>query len=193
MGGQSSTTKNNSHPQVNQENLQQRNTNSEISKKNLETKRVISKEEENELDIQFQKLKTSKILPIENCSYINNDKTHWLVVFLGTEGSSYENGYFKIEFIFKNIFPKNGPEAKFITKMFHPNIASNGHVCMDLLNNWNEKTSMENILYGILEILDNPVPEGGYSNEARKKLEENSDIFWDIVDEYTAKYATEGF
>lgn len=193
MGGQSSTTKNNSHPQVNQENLQQRNTNSEISKKNLETKRVISKEEENELDIQFQKLKTSKILPIENCSYINNDKTHWLVVFLGTEGSSYENGYFKIEFIFKNIFPKNGPEAKFITKMFHPNIASNGHVCMDLLNNWNEKTSMENILYGILEILDNPVPEGGYSNEAQKKLEENSDIFWDIVDEYTAKYATEGF
>jgi ubiquitin-protein ligase len=193
MGGQSSSTKNNSHPQVNQENLQQRNTNSEISKKNLETKRVISKEEENELDIQFQKLKTSKILPIENCSYINNDKTHWLVVFLGTEGSSYENGYFKIEFIFKNIFPKNGPEAKFITKMFHPNIASNGHVCMDLLNNWNEKTSMENILYGILEILDNPVPEGAYSKEARKKLEENSDIFWDIVDEYTAKYATEGF
>lgn len=163
------------------------------SEKSTDSKRVISAEEENVLDMQFIKLKTSKILPIANCSYIDNDKTHWQVIFLGTESTPYENGYFKIELIFNNVFPKNGPEAKFITKMFHPNISANGHVCMDLLNYWNEKTSMEDVIYGILEILDNPVPENGYNNEARKLLEENYEKYMETVDEYTAKYAMEGF
>ena len=77
--------------------------------------------------------------------------------------------------------------------MFHPNIGKNGHVCMDLLNYWNEKTTMENVFYGIIEILDNPVPENGYANDAKKLLEEDYDKYMDTVEEYTIKYAMEGF
>lgn len=186
--------------QQNQQNFQQ---NQQISIENIlnnfnpeivpSSKRILSKEEEIELDRQYTNLKKSKVIPIVNCSFIDNDKTHWKVVFLGTEGTPYENGYFQVELIFKDVFPKNGPEAKFITKMFHPNIGKNGHVCMDLLNCWNEKTTMENVFYGIIEILDNPVPENGYANDAKKLLEEDYDKYMDTVEEYTIKYAMEGF
>ena len=153
------------------------------------TERDISIEEEKELDAQFSKLKNSKLVPIHSCRYVSSKKNNWEVVFLGTEGTPYESGLFKVQLLFKDVFPKYGPEAKFVTKMFHPNIASDGHVCMDLLNYWNEKTSMENIFYGIIDLLDNPVPEGGYNNEAKKELEKDYDKYMDIVEEYTEKYA----
>lgn len=153
------------------------------------TERDISREEERALDAQFTKLKNSKLVPIHSCKYVSSKKNNWEVIFLGTEGTPYESGLFKVQLLFKDVFPKHGPEAKFVTKMFHPNIASDGHVCMDLLNSWNEKTTMENIFYGIIDLLDNPVPEGGYENEARKALEKNYDNYMDTVEEYTEKYA----
>lgn len=157
------------------------------------TERDISKEEENALDYQFNKLKNSKMVPIYSCKYVNSKKNNWEVIFLGTEGTPYESGYFKVQLLFKEVFPKHGPEAKFITKMFHPNIASDGHVCMKLLNSWNEKTTMENIFYGIIDLLDNPIPDGGYENEARKELEKDYDKYMNTVEEYTEKYAQQKF
>lgn len=152
----------------------------------------MTKEEEEALDKEFNRLKNCN-LELLKCEYVNNDKRHWQIVFEGTKRSPYENGYFILDFLFKENFPNNGPEAKFITRMFHPNVADNGHVCINLLNSWNPKISMEHVLYGILDILDNPVASGGYSNEARKLLETNAEEFYKKVEEYTYLYAMKGF
>ena len=149
---------------------------------------------EDALEIEFKRLKNSQNLPIVKCEYINNNKKHWKVVFKGSQASPYEDGYFIIEVLFNNgTFPTYGPECKFITKMFHPNVSQNGHICINLLNEWNSKRTMEDIFFGILEIMDNPVAEGGYDNEAKKLLEQNPDEFYKIAEEYTEKYAMEGF
>lgn len=157
-------------------------------------KSKMSKEEENALDKEFKKLKNSTIVPVVKCEYVNNDMKHWKVVFEGSKRSPYENGFFILEFLFNNgVFPQIGPEAKFITKMFHPNVAENGHVCINILNSWDPKTTIYEVVLGILEIMDNPVAEGGYSNEAKKLLETNVDEFYKRVEDYTFKYATKGF
>lgn len=149
--------------------------------------------EEDALDLQFNKLKNSD-LPIVRCDYINNDKKHWKIVFTGSQCSPYDDGYFILELLFnKGVFPKFGPEAKFITKMFHPNVDENGHVCINILNSWSPKTTIYEVILGILEIMDNPIPDGGYSNEAKKLLETNVDEFYKKVEEYTTAYATKGF
>lgn len=146
--------------------------------------------EEQALEEQFKQLKECDELPIKSCEYVNNDKKRWKIVFEGSKYSPYEDGLFILELIFnKGPFPKNGPEAKFITKMFHPNIDSNGHVCINLLNNWNPKISIVSVIFGILEILDNPITSGGYSNEARKLLESDEEKYYKTVQEYTMTYA----
>lgn len=150
-------------------------------------------EEEAALDREFNKLKNSQLLPVVKCQYLNNDKKHWKVVFKGSECSPYEDGYFILEFLFKKTFPEYGPEAKFITKMFHPNVASDGHVCINILNSWDKNRTLEDVLLGILEIMDNPIADGGYYNEARKLLETNVDEFYKKVEEYTYSYAMESF
>lgn len=157
------------------------------------TERDISIEEEKALDAQFNKLKNSKIVPIHSCGCVGSKKNNWEVIFLGTEGTPYESGLFKVQLLFKDVFPEHGSETKFITKMFHPNIASDGHVCMELLNRRNKKTTMENIFYGIIDLLDNPVPEGGYDNDAKKELQKDYDKYMDTVEEYTEKYAHQDF
>lgn len=146
--------------------------------------------EEEALEKEYKQLKECHELPINNCEYVNNDKKHWKIVFEGSKFSPYEDGYFTLELLFnKGTFPKYGPEAKFITKMFHPNIDSNGHVCINHLNSWNSSISIISVIFGILEILDNPVPSGGYSNEARKLLETDEEKYYKKVQEYTMTYA----
>ena len=145
-------------------------------------------DEEFALDKEFNRLKNST--NVVECKYVNDNKKHWQVVFEGSKRSPYENGFFILEFLFNNgTFPEKGPEAIFKTKMFHPNVYDNGHVCINLLNCWNPKISIEHVLFGILDILDNPVPEGGYSNEARKLLEKNVEEYYKKVEEYTYLYA----
>jgi len=151
-------------------------------------------EEERELDKEFNKLKNSQCIPLVKCEYLNNNKKHWQVIFKGSECSPYEDGYFILDFLFnKGTFPLKGPEAKFVTKMFHPNVNSDGHVCINILNNWVPGRTMEDVLLGILEIMDNPVAAGGYLNDARKLLEKDVDEFYKKVEEYTYSYAMKGF
>lgn len=151
-------------------------------------------EEEKALDKEFERLKNSQNVPVVKCQYIDNNKKHWKVVFKGSQCSPYEDGYFIVEFLFnKGTFPQYGPEGKFITKMFHPNVDSNGHICINILNKWDQNRTMEDVIFGILEIMDNPIADGGYKNEARKLLETNVDEFYKRVEEYTYSYAMEGF
>ena len=46
----------------------------------------------------------------------------WKVVLPGPKGSSYEEGEFKLSFVFPDNYPFKCPEVKFITPMYHPNI-----------------------------------------------------------------------
>ncbi len=146
--------------------------------------------EEQALEEEFKKLKECNDLPINSCEYVNNNIKHWKIVIEGSKFSPYEDGFFILELIFnKGPFPKNGPEAKFITKMFHPNIDCNGKVCINLLNSWNPTISIVSVIFGILEILDNPIASGGYSNDARKLLESDEEKYYKTVQEYTMTYA----
>lgn len=150
-------------------------------------------EEEKELDKEFNKLKNSKYIPLEKCVYLNDNKKHWQIIFKGSDCSPYEDGYFTLDFLFnKGAFPSYGPEAKFVTKMFHPNVDDNGHVCINILNKWVPGRTMEDVLLGILEILDNPVASGGFPNAAKKLLEKDVDEYYKKVEEYTYSYAMNG-
>ena len=143
---------------------------------------------------EFNKLKNSDQVPVVKGEYVNNDPKHWRVVFKGSDCSPYEDGYFIIEFKFnKGNFPEYGPDCYFITKMFHPNIYENGFVCIKYLSNWDPKRSIESVLLGILEIMDNPIPDHGYSNDATSLLKKNKDEFIKKVEEYTFQYAMKSF
>lgn len=147
-------------------------------------------DEEMALKEEYENLKNCPDLPINKCEYVENNKKHWRIVFEGSKYSPYEGGQFTLDLLFnKGIFPKYGPEAKFITKMFHPNIKDDGHVCINLLNDWKQNISIISVIFGILDILDHPVASNGYSNQASSLLEKDEAGFYKKVKEYTLLYA----
>ncbi len=139
---------------------------------------------------EMEKLKNSNYLSIRKTERINNNDLEWKVVFDGPEESAYEDGIFTIKFIFPNNYPKGGPEGIFITKMFHPNVrVPDQHVCINLLNSWDPKRTIEDVILGIFDIMLNPCIEGAYGNEASTLLGQSPDKYYDKVEEYTYTYA----
>ena len=71
---------------------------------------------------EMQNLRYSERLPVNKVERIDDKDLIWKVVFEGPEESPYEDGIFTLNFIFPSNYPTKGPEARFITPMFHPNV-----------------------------------------------------------------------
>merc|ERR1712072_611013 len=64
--------------------------------------------------------------------------------------------------------------VKFLTKMFHPNIYSNGEICLDILQNqWSPIYYIFAILTSIQSLLTDPNPNSPANSEAAQLWSEN--------------------
>ena len=47
----------------------------------------------------------------------------------------FEDGTFRLTIEFTEEYPNKPPTVKFVSKMFHPNVYSDGSLCLDILQN----------------------------------------------------------
>ena len=80
---------------------------------------------------------------------------------IGPNNSPY---VFIICVYFPYTYPFDPPSCICITKIYHPNINSNGSISIDILTNdkWNPKLNITKILVEIYSILKEPDPEHPY-------------------------------
>ena len=86
---------------------------------------------------------------------INRNFKHWRACFIGPKRTPYENGLFYVEMVFDDNYPDTKPKVRFKTKVFHPNIYSDGSICIDYLNNWKEQKiqNIRSIIDALFELL----------------------------------------
>ena len=66
-------------------------------------------------------------------------------------------------------FPSAPPRGFFLTKIFHPNVATNGDICVNTLKrDWKPETTLSHILQVIRCLLIVPFPESSLNDEAGK-------------------------
>ena len=141
---------------------------------------------------EFDKVKNSKCIPIIKCEFINGDINNWKVAFEGTPCSPYEDGIFQLKVNLPNDFPSGRPYLYFITKMFHPNVRqSDGLVSLNLMYSWIPSRTIEEVIFGFIEVMDNPRVGTGYGKKKKKLLAQDRDKFFEKVEEYTYMYAME--
>lgn len=51
----------------------------------------------------------------------------------GPKATPFENGTFLLQLIIPDNFPQVAPKGFFLTKIFHPNISTEGEICVNIL------------------------------------------------------------
>ena len=64
---------------------------------------------------------------------VGDDLFHWQATILGPNDSPCQGGVFFLTIHFPTDYPFKPPEVAFTTRIYHPNINSNGSICLDIL------------------------------------------------------------
>lgn len=108
----------------------------------------------------------------------------------GPAGTPYENGVFRMKLILSRDFPHSPPKGYFLTKIFHPNIASNGEICVNTLKrDWNPSLGLRHVLIVVRCLLIEPFPESALNEQAGKLLLENYEEYARHARLYTGIHA----
>eukprot|EP00658_Telonema_sp_P-2_P018449 TRINITY_DN17240_c0_g1_i2.p1 TRINITY_DN17240_c0_g1~~TRINITY_DN17240_c0_g1_i2.p1 ORF type:complete len:197 (+),score=59.94 TRINITY_DN17240_c0_g1_i2:127-717(+) len=91
----------------------------------------------------------------------------------GPERTPYEGGVYQVKLVLGSEFPNSAPRAFFLTKIFHPNIATNGDVCVNTLKrDWKPGHTLKHVLTVIRCLLIEPFPDSALNEEAAMLMHE---------------------
>ncbi|PIA53280.1 hypothetical protein AQUCO_00900098v1 [Aquilegia coerulea] len=108
----------------------------------------------------------------------------------GPAGTPYENGVFRMKLTLSKDFPNSPPKGYFQTKIFHPNVANNGEICVNTLKkDWNPSLGLRHVLLVVRCLLIEPFPESALNEQAGKLLLENYEEYARHARLYTGIHA----
>uniref|UniRef100_A0A5B6YXG5 UBC core domain-containing protein n=1 Tax=Davidia involucrata TaxID=16924 RepID=A0A5B6YXG5_DAVIN len=110
----------------------------------------------------LKELKDLQKDPPTSCSAgpVAEDMFHWQATIMGPPDSPYAGGVFLVTIHFPPDYPFKPPKVAFKTKVFHPNINSNGSICLDILKEqWSPALTISKVLLSICSLLTDPNPD----------------------------------
>lgn len=87
---------------------------------------------------------------------IVEDVEAWQGKLFGPTDSPYEGGEFEFTVNFPEEFPYAPPNVKFITKIYHCNVAEDGHVCTHCGEDWSPSLTVAKLLVLLQSLLSDP-------------------------------------
>uniref|UniRef100_A0AC34PUE1 UBC core domain-containing protein n=1 Tax=Panagrolaimus sp. JU765 TaxID=591449 RepID=A0AC34PUE1_9BILA len=100
--------------------------------------------------------------PPAQCSAgpVGDDLFHWQATIMGPPESPYQGGVFFLTIHFPTDYPFKPPKVAFTTRIYHPNINSNGSICLDILRSqWSPALTISKVLLSICSLLCDPNPD----------------------------------
>ncbi|KHN24724.1 Ubiquitin-conjugating enzyme E2-17 kDa [Glycine soja] len=154
--------------------------------------------------------------PPTSCSAgpVAEDMFHWQATIMGPPDSPYTGGVFLVSIHFPPDYPFKPPkaisypmqdQAKFLisdnfsmqycqvafrTKVFHPNINSNGSICLDILKEqWSPALTISKVLLSICSLLTDPNPDDPLVPEIAHMYKTDRAKYEATARSWTQKYA----
>ncbi|GFR93717.1 ubiquitin-conjugating enzyme E2 D4 [Elysia marginata] len=109
---------------------------------------------------------------------------------MGPADSPYFGGVFFLTITFPTDYPFKPPKVTFTTKIYHPNINSQGGICLDILKNqWSPALTISKVLLSICSLLTDPNPDDPLVPDIAKTFKRDREEYNRLAKEWTAKYA----
>ena len=111
-----------------------------------------------------------------------SDIMKWTAVIFGPEDSCWEGGVFKLALEFTSEYPLLPPKVKFLTPVYHPNVYTNGDICMDILKaQWSPVYDAAALLLSIQSLLADPNPASAANADAAQVFTSNRKLYEERV------------
>jgi ubiquitin-conjugating enzyme E2 D/E len=136
----------------------------------------------------------------------NNHQFHWQATIMGPSDSPYSGGVFFLAIHFPTDYPFKAPKVNFTTRIYHPNINSNGSICLDILRDqWSPALTISKgtylfplllssvliiaVLLSICSMLTDPNPDDPLVPEIAHVYKTDRPRYDATAREWTRKYA----
>ncbi|KAJ6441143.1 nuclear condensin complex subunit Smc4 [Purpureocillium lavendulum] len=104
--------------------------------------------------------------------------------------SPYSGGVFFLAIHFPTDYPFKPPKVNFTTRIYHPNINSNGSICLDILRDqWSPALTISKVLLSICSMLTDPNPDDPLVPEIAHVYKTDRPRYEATAREWTRKYA----
>ncbi|KAL0397973.1 UNVERIFIED_CONTAM: Ubiquitin-conjugating enzyme E2 28 [Sesamum calycinum] len=136
----------------------------------------------------LKELKDLQKDPPTSCSAgpVGEDMFHWQATIMGPQDSPYAGGVFLVTIHFPRITHSNLQR----TKVFHPNINSNGSICLDILKEqWSPALTISKVLLSICSLLTDPNPDDPLVPEIAHMYKTDRAKYEQTARSWTQKYA----
>ncbi|XP_014060422.1 ubiquitin-conjugating enzyme E2 D4 isoform X1 [Salmo salar] len=130
--------------------------------------------------------------PPAQCSAgpVGEDLFHWQATIMGPTDSPYQGGVFFLTIHFPTDYPFKPPKVAFTTKIYHPNINSNGSICLDILRSqWSPALTVSKVLLSICSLLCDPNPDDPLVPDIAHIYKQDKEKYNRLARDWTQKYA----
>lgn len=102
----------------------------------------------------------------------------------------YHDGYFfGVTMIFSHEYPFKPPSITFNDKIYHPNVYSDNHICLDIISSkWSPSLTIKDILTALKQLLDCPNPKSPANGKAGSLYSKDINKYKEKVKETNEKH-----
>ena len=115
----------------------------------------------------------------------------WVATIIGPDSTPFQGGIFNLVIDFPADYPFKPPKVQFKNRIYHPNINSNGSICLDILKEqWSPALTVSKVLLSISSMLTDPNPDDPLVPEIAQMFKSNKAQYEKTALEWTQKYAS---
>lgn len=132
------------------------------------------------LPLVLRELRKLALHPIEGIDMVmdETDITNIQADIHGPQDTPYHGGVFRVRLVLPKDFPDTPPSCFFLTRIFHPNIAANGNVCVNTLKrDWKPTLGIAHIFQCVRCLLIIPFAESALNPDASTLFLESYDAY----------------